>query len=160
LSLYRNLHGGPFHPWIESVLRPLLATGRKDAKLVNREFLHWLSHRPEPRRPFFAFLNYFDAHSPYIPPEGTVFRFGLPPQTDAELLALNEFWTTVDKLRLTPHHRALVQDSYDNCVRYMDERLGELVDALQRSGVLDRTLVIVTADHGEELGEHTLFEHG
>jgi arylsulfatase A-like enzyme len=160
LSLYRNLDGGPFRPWIESVLRPLLATGRKNADIVNREFLHWLSHCRQERRPFFAFLNYFDAHSPYLPPEGTEYRIGLPPQTDAEFFLLNEFWTTVDKQRLTPHYRELVRDSYDNCIRYVDERLGELLDALQSSGLLARTLVIVTADHGEELGEHALFDHG
>ena len=44
--------------------------------------------------------------------------------------------------------------------RILDERLGELFDALAQRGVLDRTLVIVTADHGEELGEHALFDHG
>ena len=71
-----------------------------------------------------------------------------------------ELWTTVDKIRLAPHYRLLVRDSYDNCLAYLDERLGELFDALQRSGVLDRTLVVVAADHGEELGEHALFDHG
>jgi arylsulfatase A-like enzyme len=142
------------------MLRPLLATGRKNAGLINRDFLDWLSVRQEPRRPFFAFLNYFDAHSPYVPPEGTEFRFGIPPQTDADFLLLNEFWTTVDKQSLTPHYRLLVQDSYDNCLGYLDEQLGKLFDALQQRGVLDRTLVVVAADHGEELGEHALFDHG
>ena len=160
LSLHRNLAGGPFRFWSEPVLRGLLATGRKNARSVNREFLDWLSHRQEPHRPFFAFLNYFDAHSPYIPPEGTLPRFGLTPESDADFLLLNEFWTMVDKLRLAPRYRLLFQDSYDNCIGYLDERAGELFDALQRTGVLDRTLVIVTADHGEELGEHALFDHG
>ena len=50
--------------------------------------------------------------------------------------------------------QALVRDAYDNCLAYLDTRLGELVDELQRRGVLDRTIVIVTADHGEGLGEH------
>jgi arylsulfatase A-like enzyme len=54
----------------------------------------------------------------------------------------------------------LARDSYDNCLAYLDERLGELFDELQRRGVLDQTLVIVTADHGEGLGEHQLFDHG
>ena len=80
LSLTRNLDAGPFRPWLEAVVRWLLATGRKDAGSINREFLAWLSHRPEPQRPFFAFLNYFDAHSPYLPPEGTEFRIGQAPQ--------------------------------------------------------------------------------
>jgi arylsulfatase A-like enzyme len=160
LSVTRNLDAGPIRPWLESVVRRLLATGRKDAGSINRAFLEWLSHRQEPRRPFFAFLNYFDAHSPYLPPAGTEFRFGLQPQTDADFFLLNELWTVVDKLKLAPHYRLLVRDSYDNCLAYLDERLGELFDALQRSAVLDRTLVIVASDHGEELGEHALFDHG
>ena len=43
---------------------------------------------------------------------------------------------------------------------YLDERLGELFDGLQRVVVLDQTLVIVTADHGEGMGDHDLFDHG
>ena len=42
----------------------------------------------------------------------------------------------------------------------LDQRLGELIDDLKRRGVLDQTLLIVTADHGEGLGEHGLFDHG
>src|SRR5262249_42530025 len=65
-----------------------------------------------------------------------------------------------DKASLIPHFRELIRDSYDNCLAYLDRCLGELFAALHRRGLLDRTLVIVTADHGEELGEHNLFEHG
>ena len=43
---------------------------------------------------------------------------------------------------------------------YLDERLGELFEKLQQQGVLDRTIVIVAADHGEGLGEHDLYDHG
>ena len=61
----------------------------------------------------------------------------------------------------SPSRRGLLAiDAYDNCLAYLDERLGELIDDLERRGVLDQTLVIVTADHGEGLGEHGLFDHG
>ena len=69
-------------------------------------------------------------------------------------------WISLDKLRLPQSYRALARDCYDNCLAYLDEQLGELFDELQRRGVLDRTLVIVTSDHGEGLGEHGLFDHG
>ena len=61
---------------------------------------------------------------------------------------------------MRPVLRRMAQDSYDNCVAYLDQRLGELFDELRRQGVLGRTLVVVTADHGEGLGEHDLFDHG
>ena len=66
----------------------------------------------------------------------------------------------IDKLQLPRHYLTLARDSYDNCLAYLDEQLGDLFDDLQRRGVLDRTWVVITADHGEGLGEHDLFEHG
>jgi arylsulfatase A-like enzyme len=152
--------GRPLHARVQSMLTWLSDPGRKDAGAINREFLDWLSDRQEPRRPFFAFLNYFDAHAPYLPPEGAGFRYGPGPRTLADFTLLVDLWKTIDKSMLIPHYRDLIRDSYDNCLAYLDGRLAELFDTLQRRGILDRTLVIVTADHGEELGEHGLFEHG
>ena len=141
--------------------RALLAYGdRKVASDVNREFLDWLSWRREPRRPFFAFMNYLDAHGPYVLPAGAPYRFGSAPKSEAEFLFLVDGWLLIDKLRIAEQARTLLHDSYDNCLAYLDERLGELFDELRRRGVLDQTLLIVTADHGEGLGEHGLFNHG
>src|SRR5208337_2127998 len=49
---------------------------RKTAATINRNALDWLSRRPADR-PFFLFLNYYDAHSPFVPPEEATRRFGL-----------------------------------------------------------------------------------
>ena len=68
---------------------------------MNREFLDWLSRRREPRRPFFAFLNYVDAHSPYLLPPGASNRLGSAPMTEAELRFLAEDWTEADKRRIS-----------------------------------------------------------
>jgi arylsulfatase A-like enzyme len=136
------------------------APDRKDAAAINREFTGWLAHRRDPRRPFFAFLNYYDAHAPYLPPEGTRFRFGPGPRTVTDFMVLVEQWKTLDKLRLSQYFVDLIQDSYENCIAYLDGKLAELFDDLKRRGALEQTVVIITADHGEELGDHDLFEHG
>jgi arylsulfatase A-like enzyme len=151
---------GRFLPLPTPTLLNLAHGERKFADVVNREFLDWLSRRHEPGRPFFAFLNYVDAHSPYLLPSGTSYRLSSAPMTDADLRFLAEGWTQVDKRRIPRAPPSLVRDAYDNCLAYLDERLGELIDDLQRRGVLDQTLVIVTADHGEGLGEHGLVDHG
>ncbi len=147
----------PIRAW---TLMKLTQGERKDAGVVNGEFLDWLSRRQEPRRPFFAFLNYVDAHSPYLLPPGASYRFGAASRSDAEFRFLSESWTQANKRRLPTGAVALVRDSYDNCLAYLDKRLGELIDDLERRRLLDQTLVIVTADHGEGMGEHGLFDHG
>ena len=70
--------------------------------------------------------------------------------------------TDENRRRFPDRHGSSPATPYDNCLAYLDARLGELVDELERrGGVLEQTLVIVTADHGEELGEHALlFDHG
>ncbi len=158
----RNLGLGALPTWCDAMLQPLLEMDRKkDASEVNREFLDWLSRRADPARPFFAFLNYFDAHAPYGLPQGVEYRFGLPPQDQMDFRVLIEEWQSIhDRPRLPPRYQTLARDCYDNCLAYLDERLGRLFDELQRRGVLDRTLVIVVGDHGEGLGEHELFDHG
>jgi arylsulfatase A-like enzyme len=145
---------------LKPVLEFLLAPYRKDAATVNRRFTRWLTERQEPHRPFFAFLNYFDTHVPYMPPQGTPLRFGPGPRTLGDFHLLIGLWETIDKSQLAPHYRELIHDSYDNCLSYLDGQLGELFETLQGRGVLDRTVVVITSDHGEELGEHGLFEHG
>jgi arylsulfatase A-like enzyme len=133
---------------------------RKDAGVVNREFLDWLSRRREPGRPFFAFLNYLDAHSPYLLPSGISQVLDAVPLTERDRQLLGLRWSDENRRRFPGPARRLARDAYDNCLAYLDGRLGELIDELERRGVLDRTLVIVTSDHGEELGDHQLFDHG
>jgi arylsulfatase A-like enzyme len=160
LWLTRSDPGGKLHARLEPLLKWLTNPGRKSAGSINRNFLDWLSNRRDQKRPFFAFLNYYDAHSSYLPPEGAGFRFGVRPRTLDDYRLLTELWITIDKSTLTRHYRELISDCYDSSLAYLDQRLGELFDTLRRRGVLDRTVVIVTADHGEELGEHRLFDHG
>jgi arylsulfatase A-like enzyme len=142
------------------VYRWFFAGDRKDAGAINRQFVDWLSRRREPARPFFAFLNYLDAHTPYRLPDGADYRFGFKPKTPDDYAVVFDRWTFLDKRKLPQHYRALARDCYDNCLAYLDERLGELFDELKRRHVLGGTHVIITSDHGEGLGEHDLFDHG
>jgi arylsulfatase A-like enzyme len=114
---------------------------RKSAAMINRDALAWLD-RKRSDRPFFMFLNYFDAHDPYVPPPGTPLTYTRADPND---------------------HRPMserARDMYDDCLAYLDDQLERLFGELERRGVLHNTLVIVTADHGEEFGEHELMGHG
>jgi arylsulfatase A-like enzyme len=150
----------PLHPLRNFVHRWFVFDHRKDAASINRAFLRWLPDRRQPNRPFFAFLNLLDAHQPYVLPRGAPHRFLNYYATNDEYRAVYEQWQVLDKTKLPRSCIALARDSYDDCVSYMDDQLGLLFDELERRGVLKQTLIIVTADHGEGLGEHGLFDHG
>ena len=144
----------------QNLLSKFDADRRKPAAVVNREFLDWLSRRDRPARPFFAFLNYFDVHSPYKLPDWGIHRFGAEPRTGREV-ELIERWRTVDKHGLSFQEIAFVRDSYDDCIADLDEQLGRLIDDLERRGILERTWLIITSDHGESFGEQPgIFSHG
>src|SRR5204862_403870 len=95
------------------------------------EVLNWVDQ--DGQRPFFAFLNYFDVHDPYGGPRD----YPKP---------VWEQRTDIDR--------------YDEGVRYVDESFGRLMQAFEQRGLAKNTLVIVTSDHGESLGQHELQTHG
>lgn len=143
--------------------------GRKRASDVNRDLLRWIDHRG--KRPFFAFLNYYDAHEPYLPPEPFDTLFGLSNRrrdffrvTFAPREALIFPWHMwgISKAALQAE-----RDAYESGIAYVDSALNELFVALTDRGLLDNTIVVVTADHGEQFGEHLnltrehrLYTHG
>ncbi|MDQ3697848.1 MAG: sulfatase [Gemmatimonadota bacterium] len=123
---------------------------RKMAPVLARDVLRW--HDEEPGRPWFAFLNFFDAHDPYLPPApyDTMFaRRGAPRNL-----------TLANERPVTPEEARPERDVYDGAIAYLDAELGAMLDSLRARGVLDNTVVIITSDHGEEFGENGLLGHG
>jgi arylsulfatase A-like enzyme len=117
----------------------------------------WLERRGD--RPFFLFLNYMDVHLPNaapgsqgIPFEGETVRMG------AEASALEKRYLA--GADMTPGEQAGVVNEYDRELIHLDRGLDALLEYLESSGLAARTLVIVTSDHGEFLGEHHLLGHG
>ncbi len=101
----------------------------KPVDKVNASFLEWQSTVGE--RPFFAFLNYFDAHRPRFAPEA----FHTFPKAAGDI------------------------DVYHAAIAWLDSEVGALLDTLRARGKLDNTVVIVTADHGELFEEFGLSGH-
>ena len=131
----------------------------KNADAINDAFLRWLGKQPRTGRPFFAFLNYNDAHTPYEVPDKSIPGFGVRPRSSRDRQML-EGLMRIDKTTLSIDDVQMATDVYDDCIAYLDRRLGLLLDELSRQGVLENTLVVVTSDHGEHLGDHGLFFHG
>jgi arylsulfatase A-like enzyme len=125
---------------------------RRPANEINDAFLGWLERRAEAdrARPFFAFLNYMDTHSPYEPRPPFGERFGVDgPRPDIEA---RRTWTV--------REIELEKNAYDATVAFLDSQIGSLVQELERRGSLSNTIVAITSDHGELLGERGLYDHG
>jgi arylsulfatase A-like enzyme len=129
---------------------------KKTADKVNDEILRWLDSLPEPRRQFFAFLNYYDPHEPCFPPTPYDGRFALAESINAR--------------KPLDTHRALPQplprermqadlDAYDATIAYVDAQLGALWADLERRGLAQNTLLIITSDHGHSWGEGGVYGH-
>jgi arylsulfatase A-like enzyme len=123
--------------------------GRQWAPRINERFLHWIDRRPQ-GRPYFAFLNYYDAHAPYAPPApyDTLYLGRRPSRRDP----------AIDSI--TPQQLSDLEAAYDASIARLDAGLRSLFHELDQRGALRNTLVIVTSDHGEEFNEHGVMSHG
>jgi arylsulfatase A-like enzyme len=120
---------------------------------VYSSFVDWLEERDSEDqaslRPFFAYVHLMDPHDPYWPPDEQRTRFGvqtrrgikMSPQLSAEELA--------DSQRL-----------YDGEIHFVDQTLESLVKELRDRGLWQETILVVTADHGEEFMDHGGVKHG
>ncbi|MCG6988866.1 MAG: sulfatase-like hydrolase/transferase [Gemmatimonadetes bacterium] len=136
---------------------------RKDARKVTDEFLGWERKHGKGDHPWFAFLNYFDAHEPYFPPDSV--KRAMPPGSHwdnfthfADLLNGSGAYVT-DKWKMDPAERHAHAAGYAAAITHEDEQVGRILAVLKQRGVLDNTVVVIAGDHGEQLGEHNLYNH-
>jgi arylsulfatase A-like enzyme len=128
------------------------------AEEINGRAVRWAADQ---REPFFLFLNYFDAHEPYFPPAPFDDMFGTAA---LRRTSLTRYWDRqggrLDKKTMPPEEVEAERDAYEGCLAYLDHQIGQLIDDFRRRDLLANTVVVVTADHGEQFGEHGLFGHG
>jgi arylsulfatase A-like enzyme len=146
-----------FFSVVEPYQRKWTSLQSRGARDVNDAFLGWEGRRRRDR-PFFAFLNYFDAHEPFIPPAETVGRFGVRPKGMRDYQFLVDY-VGVDKSRIIPRDFIMARDAYDDCIAHLDDQIGRLLDELERRGALKNTVVVITSDHGEAFAEHGTVGH-
>lgn len=126
---------------------------RRFAADINRSALKWIDR--DPAKPFFVFINYFDVHDPYTPPEPYRGKYASIPNPGGLINGFMERYHP----ELTAEQLQSEIDAYDGSISYVDDQLKDLIAQLNRRGLLENTILIVTADHGESLGEHGLLQH-
>ena len=115
------------------------------AEDVTPPALKWLHKHANNKKPFFLWVHYFDPHEPYI------FRADFePPKVDK---------AHPDEATQDGDMRERVR-GYDSEIYYTDHNVGKLLQALDDMHIKDSTMVVLVADHGESLGQHSYVGHG
>lgn len=136
--------------------------GRHDgaAPKLHRRFLAWhLLNRQLPR---FVYLHHIGVHAPYDPKRSSVAH---PRPKSKVAVHKSKSWDALShdinkgRRTLSPAQWAYVAAMYDGEAREIDAELGRLFDLLELDGSLDQTWTVITADHGEALGEHNRAVH-
>jgi hypothetical protein len=131
--------------------------GAAHAGVLTDHATAWLDrHRGER---FALYVHYLDAHSPYTlyPAKADVFG---DPAYKGKVTRDFDDQTPDSAARYDAQDRARVVSLYDAGVHFADENIGRLIQHLREDGRLDRTIVVVSADHGEEFWDHGRFFHG
>ena len=137
------------------------------AEVVNR-LVFGVLETVDRSRPYFLWVHYLDPHFPYNPPEDWKDRFVGDEHFDPsqrievankrrrQMLGIGRSQVLEERDEL-----AFYVARYDEEIAYTDAKIGELLDRLKTEGMMDRTLTVVTSDHGESLGDHHYyFDHG
>lgn len=132
---------------------------------VSETFLNWLRKR-DTTRPFFAFLHFYDIHEPYGAPGQFENLYCEPGSDRAPIDArtrsreLMREWDKQGRYVSDPHLYHYIA-KYDEGIAFTDQQLGKIFAALDSSGLSENTIVLVTADHGQGMGDFKNdFRHG
>ncbi|MDA9043187.1 sulfatase-like hydrolase/transferase [Pseudomonadales bacterium] len=124
----------------------LVKTGRKNifnryatGQYILNTFANWLTYNREEKKPFFAYMKLMDAH------EMNIYSHDVQDKSTnkRELLNAQEFFKSVGKSK-----KYTGNVLYDCSIRYSDEIIKKILDLLKERGILDETIVVITADHG------------
>ncbi len=118
-------------------------------------------------RPFFLAVGFFRPHTPYVAPKDPYFSWHpveqMPvvagvaeDQADLPAAALGSYKKEQDKL--TDKLRRECRQAYNASISFMDAQVGRVIDALERFGLADNTIIVFTSDHGYHMGEHGLWQ--
>ena len=161
-SLSPGQFGGTLS-WLASA-----ADDRQHTDGLNADDAEWVLERCARKkdRPFFLAVGFFRPHTPYVAPKS---YFEMYPEKDVPIVegikedqadipapGLGSYKKEQDKL--TPDLRRQARQAYYASISFMDAQVGRVVDALQRHGLADNTIIVFTSDHGYHMGEHGLWQ--
>ena len=136
--------------------------GQRDsgARFTNRQVVAALRHLQTSERPFFMFVHYLEPHAPYCPPKK--YNRYLPKEVssrEAKRVNQDRVKYLAELVSMDEQDFEILTALYDGEITYLDTCVAQVLRQLEESGMLDQTMVIITADHGENIGDHQMMGH-
>jgi arylsulfatase A-like enzyme len=128
---------------------------------INEEVFTCLNKLKKKQNPWFLFINYMDAHDPYLPP--APFDTLYPGKLENfNLITYRKIGKEIIKLerKLTVQEYNHLLSQYDGAIIYMDFQIANLIEKLRELEFYNNTLIMITSDHGEVFGRRNLIYHG
>lgn len=130
------------------------------ARKVNTLICNFINDQWNHDKPFFIFVNYLETHLQYKPPK-KFRRMFIEKYEESLIKKINQDANKYNAglCEMSEEDFKILQRLYDAEIKYVDSRIGEVLEFLEKEKILDNTLIIITSDHGENLGEHGLMDH-
>jgi arylsulfatase A-like enzyme len=132
------------------------ASAYKRAETITNNAVEWIEKTDTEQ--FFMWTHYMDVHYPFQPPNEHIEAVGQEPLSPRRVASLND--------AMHEHPESLTEEDikdlktlYAGELHYVDYNLSRILDALSAKGIRDKTMIIITADHGEAFGEHDRWGH-
>lgn len=126
----------------------------RDAEETTQLASQYIKNKKEP---FFLWLHYFDPHSPYMPSQKKyleMFETPFEGENKTETYFKGGTYRNISEEKI--HNQ---RNLYDSEIRYTDSQIGSLLETLEKQNMAENTIIVITADHGECVGEHNVFDH-
>lgn len=121
------------------------------APWIEPTYLHWLERLPR-ERPTYAFVNFMDAHEPYLTPPDA--QGNLSPWWKLASIRMDRANALAGRWDPSDAELTHLRRIYQASLRVLDRRIGNLISALRATDRWERTVLVVTSDHGQAFGEH------
>lgn len=167
LSRGFNIIEGPTYP--KSNFKRIIHKGKRwltgsldcGAAVTNMFVRDFIDRRSNSDNPFFLFINYMEAHAPYnhVPKKflKRLVRKGGRKRIKSTNQDRLKYLTR--SIEMTEDDFKLLRSFYDSQISYLDFRVNEVLEILKHKGIFDNSIIIISSDHGDMIGEHNLMHH-
>lgn len=119
--------------------------------------INWLDKLNDKEK-FFLYLHYMAPHAPYTPPLNYKIKF--KPNYTGQIIFSEKHQEYFNTINMSEEDKKELVARYDGEINYIDDQIGLLIKHLKERKIINKTIIIITADHGESLGENQKIGHG